>query len=55
MSDTPTRRVAYELSETCDYCERPYGGQIIQAQGPCARCMSDHAAEIETPPENEEQ
>ena len=45
----------YTLSETCDYCGKPYGGQIIQAQGPCIRCMGEHAAEIETPSEEQEQ
>lgn len=37
----------YELSETCDYCGKPYGGEIIRAQGPCVRCFSDHLAEVE--------
>lgn len=38
--------VEYELSESCDYCGKSYGGSIIEAQGPCVRCIGEHGPEV---------
>lgn len=36
----------YKLSEDCDHCGKSYGGTIIQAQGPCVRCIGKYGAGV---------